>query len=158
MADLDSEFRFLVGAVGRSVELLRQHPELPKIRAGERGSALVSHVRRTLDGIEAKVADAVASFDTADDRDKREFIKRIRLLHSSASFTHKAVPWITSAATPQLALGALYFIDEVGSALCGAKPDAIPVPGADTPRSDGHLGTCSRPSASRRLTVPHPSS
>ena len=32
---------------------------------------------------------------------------------------------------PQLALGALYFIDDVGIKLCGAKPDAIPVPAAE---------------------------
>jgi hypothetical protein len=131
LADLDSDFAFLAAAVRRSVDLLRAHPHGAAIRDAERGSALAGHIEHTLAGIDAKLADALQNFNTATDTEKAEYIKRARLLNSYARFMHKAVPWISAAARPPLALGALYFIDELGQRICGSKPDAIPNPGTE---------------------------
>jgi hypothetical protein len=128
LADLDSEFAFLAAAVRRSVDLLRAHPHGGAIRNAERGSALVGHIEHTLAGINAKLDDALQNFAAATDTEKAEYIKRARLLNSYARFMHKAVPWISAAARSPLALGALYFIDELGQRICGSKPDAIPNP------------------------------
>lgn len=131
MAGLDSEFWFLAAAVRRSVDLLRTHPHCGHIRDGERGSALLEHVKCTLTGIDDKLADALQSYDDATNTEKVEYVKRARLLNSYARFMHKSVPWISAAAHPSLSLGALYFIDEVGELVCGSRMDAIPVAGAD---------------------------
>lgn len=131
MADLDSEFTFLAAAVRRSVDLLRAHPHGAAIRGAERGSALAGHIEHTLAGIDAKLDDALRSFNNATDTEKTEYIKRVRLLNSYARFMHKAVPWISAAARPPLTLGALYFIDELGQRICGSKPDAIPNPATE---------------------------
>lgn len=126
MADLDSEFAFLVSAVRRSVDLLRAHLDTADLVKGGRGSALSGHVEHTLAGIDAKLKDAQQSFESANATEKTEYIKRARLLNSCARFMHKAIPWISAAAKPSLDLGALYFIDELGLCICGDKPDDIP--------------------------------
>lgn len=131
MADLDSEFAFLAAAVRRSVDLLRAHPHGAAIRDTERGSALSGHIEHTLAGIDTKLKDALQNFNAAPDTEKAEYIKQARLLNSYARFMHKAVPWISAAARPPLALGALYFIDELGQRICGSKPDAIPNPSTE---------------------------
>jgi hypothetical protein len=79
-----------------------------------------------MDGIDAKLDDAVQNFASANDTEKTEYIKQARLLNSYARFMHKAIPWISAAANPSLDLGALYFIDELGERICGDRPDAIP--------------------------------
>lgn len=126
MADLDSEFAFLAAAARRSVDLLRGYPAKDDIRASERGSTLLAHVQYVLTGIDAKLADAEANFGGAADVEKREYIKRARLLDGFARFMHKSLPWMAEAARPPLALGALYFIDELAVRICGTKPDAVP--------------------------------
>lgn len=110
------------------MDLLRRHPQAERIKPGERGSALASHIEHTVTGIEAKLADAASNFASATDLEKSEYIKRARLLNAYARFMHKAVPWISAAARPSLDLGARYFIDEFGQQICGGKPDAIPNP------------------------------
>lgn len=72
------------------------------------------------------MADAEANFSGAADVEKREYIKRAQLLNGFARFMHKSLPWMAEAARPPLALGALYFIDELAVRICGAKPDAVP--------------------------------
>jgi hypothetical protein len=131
LADLDSEFAFLAAAVTRSAGLLRTHPQGAAIRAAERGSRLWDHVEHTLAGIEAKLTDARQGFASASDAEKVEYIKRARLLNAYSRYMHKAVPWISAAAHSSLALGALYFIDELGQRICGPKPDAIPNPAGE---------------------------
>jgi hypothetical protein len=128
LADLDSEFRFLTAALARSVALLRTHPHRSTIDDAERGSALSNHIDGALDAISAKLGEAERDFAEASNADKREYIKRTRLLNSYARFMHKAVPWISAAAHPPLTLGALYFIDELGERICGARPDAVANP------------------------------
>lgn len=126
MADLDSEFGFLAASVRRSVDLLRAYPQKSAIKTDERGSALCEHIEYTLAGIEAKLDDAGNNFPTATATEKAEYVKRARLLNSLARFMHRSVPWVSEAATPSLALGALYFIDELGERICGARLDAVP--------------------------------
>jgi hypothetical protein len=126
VADLDSEFAFLAAAARRSIDLLKDYPARNEIRANERGSTLLAHVQYVLAGIDAKLADAEANFGGAADVEKGEYIKRARLLHSFGRFMHRSLPWMAEAARPPLALGALYFIDELAVRICGTKPDAVP--------------------------------
>lgn len=126
MAGLESEFGFLAVSVRRSIDLLRAYPQKSAIKADERGSALCEHIEYTLAGIEDKLDDASNNFPTATAAEQAEYVKRARLLNSLARFMHRSVPWVSEAATPSLALGALYFIDELGQRICGARLDAVP--------------------------------
>lgn len=126
MADLDSEFGFLAASAKRSIDLLRAYPEQTSIKADERGSALRGHIEYTLAGVESKLQDAAVNFPAATPSEQAEYVKRARLLNSLVRFMHRSVPWVSQAATPSLALGALYFIDELGERICGMRLDAVP--------------------------------
>lgn len=126
MADLDGDFGFLVESAKRFVGLLSAHPT-PRPRPDHRGSALTAHVDDTAKGVQDRVAEVEQEYHkAADDTDRLEAIKQVRLLASYAYFMQRALPWLVDACDPPLDLGALYFIDEMSRAVIGERTDSVP--------------------------------
>lgn len=127
MAD-PRDLAYLIGSTRRSAALLKRGLSEAGIVPGRRGSALKAHVEHALSGIDALIDGAEANFSDAPEEDKSEYLKRVRLSNSWTRFMHKAIPWASSATSPSLDLGALYFVDEAGAAITNLDLDTIPNP------------------------------
>jgi hypothetical protein len=132
VADLTSDFQFLVASARRFVGLLAKEfafepGERSDREERERGAALVRHISHTTQGLEAQVELVEREFAAAsNDVDREEAIKKIRLWVAYAHFMRRALPWLQDAQNPPLDLGAIYFIDEMARALIRGKVDVIP--------------------------------
>jgi hypothetical protein len=120
------DFAYLISSTKRSVELLRGALQKADIGPSRRGHVLVAHIERPLGGIEQRVSEAEANFDSSESAAKHEYVKQVRLLDAWVRHMHRAIPWIVNASNPSFDLGALYFIDETGYAITDRALDAIP--------------------------------
>lgn len=132
MADLTSDFQFLVASARRFAGLLANEFAFePGKRTDreerERGAALIRHISHTTHGLETQIELVEKEFEAAsNDIDQEEAIKKIRLWTGYAHFMRRALPWLEDARDPPLDLGAIYFIDEMAGALVGGRVDVIP--------------------------------
>lgn len=128
--DETSDFEFLTASARRSITNLRTTLERVPRAPGERGSHFLSVISATLDALEAAVSARESEFATStDDTDRRAIVVAARQLNIYIMSLHSVAPDIESAAQPPLALGFIYFVDQLVTLLLRQRADVVMMPG-----------------------------
>jgi hypothetical protein len=124
MADLASDFDFLVATVERCISQLRARVE-PASKDG-RGTELREHMEEALSAIEDRVTTSQGRFGAAvKDVERESVIDSMRLLSRTTVSMHEAADWLNAARDSDVHIGVHYFVDEAAAAIVGIDTDVI---------------------------------
>lgn len=124
MADLASDFDFLVATVERCISQLRARVE-PASKDG-RGTELREHMEEALSAIEDRVTTSQGRFaEAVTDVERESLIDSLRLLSRTTVSMHEAADWLNAARDSDVHIGVHYFVDEAAEAIIGIDTDVI---------------------------------
>jgi hypothetical protein len=127
-----NEFEFLVAAARRSIEDLRRSVAAVQSQPGGRGSHFLGVVDETLNALDRAVSDRESDFAaTVDDTDRRAVIGAMRTINHNVMGFHSITPWVESTLGSDLALGLIYFVDEMVKGLLQTPADVVITPNTD---------------------------
>ncbi len=127
--DAARDFALLAATARRSIDDLRRAVHAAPPPRGRRGEHFLTVVEAALGALEAGVADREAEFaSAADEQEQRAVIRSMRRINYDVMGLHEVSPWIESARGSKLALGLVYFVDELVFALLKAPADVVMTP------------------------------
>jgi hypothetical protein len=127
-----NEFEFLVAAARRSIEDLRRSVAAVPSQPGGRGSHFLRVVDETLNALDRTVSGRESDFAAAvDETDRRAVIGAMRTINHNVMGFHSITPWVESTLGSNLALGLIYFVDEMVKGLLQGPADVVITPNTD---------------------------
>ncbi len=127
--DAARDFALLAATARRSIDDLRRAVRAAPPTGGRRGEHFLTVVEAALDALEAGIGEREAEFaSAADEQEQRAVIRSMRRINYDVMGLHEVSPWVESARGSKLALGLVYFVDELVSAVLKAPADVVMTP------------------------------